>query len=104
MVWTDSLIVIMAQGGDPGRTGTAAADILAPMLMVVGVVMLGLILTMSIRGKIARRNAATPSAREQIERIKAGAAGREDVQSAGAELLQTAQRLAAQLEEKNRLL
>jgi hypothetical protein len=95
-------------------------DILPPLLMVVGVVMLGLILTMSIRGKIARRNAEQPTARERIDQLKARAGGgggddgraasgipsrsrgtgREDLHAARAELLDTAQRLAAQLDNK----
>lgn len=100
MALTGELILVLGQAGDAEEAGIPAADIFAPLLMVVGVVMLGVILTMSIRGKIARREAATPTPREQIERIKAGAAGREDVQSAGAEMLQAAQQLAAQLDAK----
>jgi hypothetical protein len=75
-------------------------NILAPVLMVVGVILLGFILVGSVRGKVARRQAATPSPREQIERVKGLAGGQENVYAANAELLETAQRLAGQLDAK----
>lgn len=76
---------------------TAAVDWLAPVLMVVGVIMLGLILTFSIRGKIDRRNADRPTPRERIEQLKSAAHRHDDIHGAKAEALDVAQDLAARV-------
>jgi len=73
---------------------------LAPILLVAGVVTLGFFLVMSVRNRIARRQASTPSAREQIDRIKARSSESDDMQVAMAQMVDTAQRLAAQLDAK----
>lgn len=73
---------------------------LAPLIMVLGVVMMGIMLTLSIRGKIARRNAARPDPLEMIEQMKQRPQARLDVEAAKSELHDTARRLAAQLDAK----
>ncbi len=57
-------------------------------------------MTTSIRAKIARRQAAHPSPREFIDQIRADRVRRDDVDTATSDLLDTAQRLAAQLDNK----
>ncbi len=78
----------------------AFQDSVLPMIAVVAVVGIGVLLTISIRGKIARRNADRPSPRETIERLKAAGQQRGHAQSALAELLQTAQQVGAKLDNK----
>ncbi len=68
--------------------------------MLLGVVSLGFILIISVRGKIARRNAEQPSPRELIESAKATHQRREGVEAVSVDLLETAQRLGAQLDNK----
>jgi hypothetical protein len=99
-VTAGSIIETFAQLEDSASAGGALQNVLPPLLMVVGVVLLGFILVNSVRGRIARRQAETPSPRERIERMKAAAGGQEDIHAAGAELLKTAQRLAGQLDAK----
>ena len=75
----------------------------APVIIVIGVVGMGVLLTLSIRGKVARRHAATPSARERIEQVKARGnaatvAGRES--AAEIEAMDRAGHLAAILDNK----
>ncbi len=83
---------------------------LLPVFGVVGILGFAIILMISIRGKIARRNSERPSPRELIEQLKAplargGHDGRRlDVIGGGAELVETAQRLGAQLDNKARRL
>jgi hypothetical protein len=71
-----------------------------PMMAVVAVVGIGVMLMISIRGKIARRNADRPSPRELIEQLKATGRHRGESQSASAELLESARQLAAKLDNK----
>ena len=78
---------------------------LPAVVMVVVLVGFAIFMTFSIRGKIARRNAVRPSARELVEqmrnhpRVVAG-----DAQGFTADLHDTARRLAAQLDNKARRL
>lgn len=95
-----SVIEILAQAEDAATGGGMIQNVLAPLLLVVGVILLGFILVGSVRGKIARRQAETPSPREHIAQMKARAGGQENVYAANAELLDTAQRLAGQLDAK----
>ena len=74
-------------------------QIWAPIVMVAGVVGLGILLTFSIRGKIARRNLERPSPRQRIEQLKARRP-REHAQTQAAELVELARRLASQLDNK----
>jgi len=99
-VFAGGVIEILARADDAASGGGTIENILAPVLMVVGVILLGFILIGSVRGKIARRQEATPSPREHIERVKGLAGGQENVYAANAELLQIAQRLAGQLDAK----
>jgi hypothetical protein len=72
----------------------------APVLMVAGVVGIGVLLVVSIRGKIARRNSERPSPREMIDRFKAARDRPGDAQGHSAQLVETARRLSAQLDNK----
>ena len=89
--------------------GTAATDSgkvdpIATSMIVAGVVFLGMLMTYSIRARIARRAAETPSARERIEELKRQAEGRLDPERERALLLDESQRYAATLDNKARRL
>jgi hypothetical protein len=84
--------------------GLAPQNMLAPLLMVGGVVMLGVLLTFSIRGRIARRNRDRPTPREMIDRIKSRQEQADDVHAATSRLTETARKLSAQLDNKARRL
>ena len=75
-------------------------SLLGPLVMMIGIVGVGVLLTISIRGKIARRNAARPSARQLIEQVKTVHQSSDDVEVKAAELMETARRLSAQLDNK----
>jgi hypothetical protein len=77
---------------------------LAPVLLVTGVVMLGVLLTFGIRAKIARRNRDRPSPRELIEQVKATHEQANDAHAVSSHLADTARRLSAQLDNKARRL
>jgi hypothetical protein len=77
---------------------------LAPVLLVAGVVMLGVLLTFGIRAKIARRNRDRPSPRELIEQVKATHEQADDAHALSSHLADTARRLSAQLDNKARRL
>ncbi|MHC4128983.1 MAG: hypothetical protein ACYSWT_12655 [Planctomycetota bacterium] len=77
---------------------------LAPVLMVAGVVLFGALVTIGIRGKIARRNREAPSPREMIEQVKANRAQTDDAHAAASRLADTARRLSAQMDNKARRL
>jgi len=90
-----------------GTTWTIATDAsgfmpagMAQMLLVIMVVGVGVLLTISIRLKIARKNAAIPSARDQIEAIKAGGNARADADAIQASMHDFARKLSAQLDNK----
>ncbi len=71
-----------------------------PMMAVVAIVGIGVLLMISVRSKIARRNADRLSPRELIDQLKATGRQRGDAQSASAELLESARQLAAKLDNK----
>ncbi|MCH8259964.1 MAG: hypothetical protein IIC46_07145 [Planctomycetes bacterium] len=71
-----------------------------PMMAMVAIVGIGVLLMISVRSKIARRNADRPSPRELIEQLKATSRHRGDAQSASAELMESARVLAAKLDNK----
>jgi len=73
-------------------------EVIAVVLMLAGVVMLGFLLIMRVRTKIARRQAATPPPRERLQEIRTAAAQRNDVHALEAELLDTTRRMAATLD------
>ena len=74
----------------------------AQVLVVIAIVGIGVVLTFTIRARIARRNAEQPSPRELIEQLKASRQRSDDVHTLSGELLDTAQRLGAQLDNKAR--
>ena len=89
--------------------GTAATDSgkvdpIATSMIVAGVVFLGMLMTYSIRARIARRAAETPSPRDRIEELKRKAEGRLDPERERALLLDESQRYAATLDNKARRL
>ncbi len=71
-----------------------------PMMAVVAIVGIGVLLMISVRSKIARRNADRLSPRELIDQLKATGRQRGESQSASAELLESARQLAAKLDNK----
>ena len=77
---------------------------LAPVLLVAGVVMPGVLLTFGVRAKIARRNRDRPSPRELIEQVKATHERADDAHAVSSHLADTARRLSAQLDNKARRL
>jgi hypothetical protein len=94
---THNLVPILAAA--PGGAAAQPSPFVV-MILVVLVVGVGVILVVSTRAKIERRNAERGTPREQIERIRARALDGTDPEVATAELLATAQRLAAQLDNK----
>ena len=91
------MFILIGQVSTPQDAG---APIWAQMLLVIMVVGLGVILMVSIRGKIARRNMNRPSPREWIEHIKAVRHRHDDAEAVSAQLVDTARRLGAQLDNK----
>jgi hypothetical protein len=75
-------------------------EAIAVVLMLAGVVMLGFLLMMRVRAKIARRQEATPAPRERLDEIRAAAAQRDDVHALEAELLDTSRRLVATIDSR----
>ncbi len=83
-----------------------------PILGVFGILGFALIVMISVRGKIARRNSDRPSPRELIDQLKAAGTrsgggatlGSVGQPTGGADLVETAQRLGAQLDNKARRL
>lgn len=75
-------------------------EVLAQMLMLIGVVAIGMLLTISIRRKITKKNAATPAPRERIAMAKIPRRLNENRQAAASDLHDTARRLAASLDVK----
>ena len=78
-------------------SGTKASDWIPGFLMVIGVVLLGIIFTISVRSKIAARKAAQQTPRERLEQIKAARQNRDDVHVVTAELHDTVQELSAKV-------
>ncbi|MCH7547212.1 MAG: hypothetical protein IID30_12500 [Planctomycetes bacterium] len=78
----------------------AFPEILLQMLMLVAVVAIGLLLTISIRGKIAKRNAAIPEPRERIAQARIKRFTGEDKHTISAHLHDTARRLSVQMDNK----
>ncbi|MCH8166140.1 MAG: hypothetical protein IH889_11075 [Planctomycetes bacterium] len=91
------MFILIGQVSTPQDAG---APIWAQMLLVIMVVGLGVILMVSIRGKIARRNMNRPSPREWIDHIKTVRHRHDDAQAVSAQLVDTARRLGAQLDNK----
>ena len=81
-------------------TQVAFPEILIQMLMLVAVVGIGLLLTISIRGKISKRNAAIPEPRERIAKAKTPRFTGHDKHATSAHLHDTARRLSVQMDNK----
>lgn len=79
---------------------TTALDWVPPLLMVVGIILLGLIFTYHVRGKVARRNAAQPTSRQRIEQLKSAVNRQDDIQVTVADSLKTIQDMAARLNNR----
>lgn len=82
------------------------SPLFAGMLIVAGIVLIALLLSVSMRNRIARRQADRPSAREQIASVKAAASrqgvrrrAEEDSEIAGPSF-DAARQLAAMLDNK----
>jgi len=90
--------------GTAATNDSGVPEALPQMLMVVGIVMIGAVLVISVRSKIARKNAERPSPAEHIANLKAQARGREDLADLQAQLYDTAQDLTARLHAKQRYL
>ncbi len=90
----------LALGAAPPDGGADPLALLGAMVTVIAIVGLSVMLTISVRGKIARRNAERPSARELMDKIKQAPHRRDDADATTARMLETAQRLAAQLDNK----
>ena len=86
-----------------GNDADALQQYVMPVLMVIGIVVVGVFLTFSIRRKVARRSAERESAREQIEAIKSRGSrdtGYQDVDAKMSEILDTVQDLASRLNDR----
>ncbi len=81
-------------------SGTAVTPVFVQMLLVVGIIAIGVFLTISIRGKISRRQAATLPPAERIAQVKQQRLTVQDEHAISAQLHDTARRLAAQLDNK----
>ncbi len=96
----DGVLALAAAAPDGGADPLA---LVGAMITVIAIVGLSVMLTISVRGKIARRNAERPSARELMDKIKQTSHpphSRADADATTAQMLETAQRLAAQLDNK----
>ena len=93
-------LVIMPAAASSTSSGGEAGAYLPAMLMVAGVLLIGFMMVRAVRMRITRRQVRTPSPREQIQQVKNRTQGRDVVHAGEAALLDTAQRLAAQLDVK----
>lgn len=71
-----------------------------PMIGIIAIIGIGFLMIISVRGKVSRRNSARPSPRELIEQIKARGLQRSESHVSSADMVQTTQRLATQLDNK----
>lgn len=76
------------------------ADNLAVMLIVLGVVAVGVLMSISIRSRMANRHADRTSPGETLEQIRRHTDRSADADAAAARLIDTAQQAAAQLDVK----
>lgn len=125
----DGWLSYIASTASDGAKTDVLGDRLAPFLLVLGVAMLGVFLMRAVRGKQAKREAEALSAKERIEAarsgggsrggagaspgsparlmassqgpgLRSGMAVRETLHAEESRLLETAQRLASQLDAK----
>jgi len=78
----------------------ASADTVSVMLIVAGIVVIAVLMMISIRGKIAARQAERPGSRETLQQIRTMSQRSDDSHQASAAFYETAQRLMAQLDNK----
>lgn len=93
---TDLLLQIAEADNDAAFT----RDTIAAMLMVLGVLVIAILLTVSIRGKVAHRQSSRASAREQIDQIKAAGRKRSEHSGPSAEGIEQVRHLAVLLDNK----
>ncbi len=94
---------VLALAAAPPDGGADPLALVGAMITVIAIVGLSVMLTISVRGKIARRNAERPSARELMDKIKQPPHpphSRADADATTAQMLETAGRLAAHLDNK----
>ena len=94
---------VLALGAAAPDGGADPLALVGAMIIVIAIVGLSVMLTISVRGKIARRNAERPSARELMDKIKQSPHpphSRADADATTAQMLETAGRLAAALDNK----
>jgi len=84
----------------PNDAAATPIDVATAMMLVLLVVGIAVIFVLYTRGKIAKRRANDRSPREQIDEIKSRATRRTDTTAALVDVLDSAQRLAAQLDNK----
>lgn len=85
----------------PSANGAVTMEDVLPMLLwLVGVAGIGVVLTMSIRGRIAKRRKAIPTPRERITETRLAARTRAESNDGEASMLDLARRLASQLDTK----
>lgn len=75
-------------------------EVVTQMLLVIGVVAIGVLLTVSIRGKISRRNDERPDPRERLAHAKTRQRITDDKNAATAELHDTVRHYAAMMDNK----
>jgi len=92
-------LLAAAPGSAPESSG-GIADAMPQLFLVGGVVALGVFLTLSIRARVERRRAAMVPADERIRAIKERARSRATSDAVEVGLVETAQRLAAQLDAR----
>jgi hypothetical protein len=76
-------------------------EIIIQMMILVGVVAMGVLLTISIRGKISKKNAAIPPAKQQIAQAKTRLRIVDDQNAISADLHDKARHLSALMDNKS---
>lgn len=80
--------------------GQPMPHVLAQMLLIVGIVAIGVILTISIRGKIARKDAARPAPRERVAQARTRHRFVDDRHAVEAQMQDAARHYAALMDNK----
>ncbi len=75
-------------------------DGIAAMLIVLGVLVIGVLMMISVRSKIAARNANKSTARQTLDQLRRYAGRTDDQDAASSHFLETTQQLMAQLDNK----
>jgi len=88
-------LIMTLPAADAPDEAASSIETLRAMLLVLGIVIIAVMLVLSARGKIARRQSNRPSAREQIDRAKSGGAAGMRKSEESADASQSAYRAAA---------